>query len=1186
MDLFWDEPVEWNGEALGYLINCTVDGLSEPIAEVPATTRFYSFSVKSGSVSCAVAAHNEPKLETFSEVVTIDSSELRPLVRLFAIDSNNNVFSISNWSCSSSQLLTRAKRQTPPLLAITEQSIAYIGNDLYSIRKDFDSVQPSLLRLDPNNVENILHKVSIGGEIGKVDAVTSDWVANRLLFVSTAHVMQLPLDAIQSLSAITPRRIMNLSSGAGDAKQLLYDPFSNTGFLLTKNGSLFALDLNTGMEENMALRLECLKSETVSWMMADFAWNLASLPAIYVLTWNGMIRVDLTSSKCEEIKFEWEKFGEKGLKSILSFAIADKLYIFVTSSMLVVYELGSSTATPIAINGSPLKQILVATQSTQPFPERSCFILPPASEIKFTVQNEERSGALISITEPELPNVCPDISLPPTQYEIHFRRRGSDKIRNIHSISNVLHVENGILDKEADYDISVSWFNRYTPVSEASATQMLRTGYGFPSSPQDPAAFALTPDVVLLYWKLPAKTNAPVPEIKYMISQLSATQLSPSAIGAQQFEGTDYASMPTDVVSCLNDPCSAKISNLRPSTDYKFWVRAIHESHLNMQFVDDAEGNSVEASVRTKDIAGTLRLDNITGTAVVLRWNSLDPESYPRRISIQYRIVGTNAIWKSPHNASFEGSAKSVAVVVRALHSATTYDYRFAAEYVDSYRYANYDYSYNETFLQISQQFRTKSGTPSAPASIRLVQEHNEWIVRWEKPLNDGGSPITSYALEFRPNENVEWEIAERGLEGGCLWWKPLRINFLVECAEFRIRAANSEGFGAYAYSKHHSDRLGESRTHSLWIIIITLLIAILLLTAVIAVLFIYYQRNDRRRSKIRLQDISLHDYTNSIKRNIWPPQVINDLKTIPRVPKNNISLLRIIGKGGFGEVYEGVAGGLPQSPAEAIRVAVKVQISNTNYFNQLQVMSFVKNGGKPEKPQFCPDEIFAIVERAWIYDPEERPRFADLLPDLEALRGCPLYQEDKPYPPNCSSLRTDSNFELSFNSNISRGESGRSGSVRFDKSDNPSAKKQGRPSILRSLRRERPRPPPILADLEASNRRSKSVNSVTSDIDSFTRGQVILFLPLFISISDKLNYYDEGFDNSAFISSDCYEVPKKSHSKKLQKNRRKQRAPESSNRSPISSSSTSPHSSPRTPSSGDSDIPSIYIRPARVSRV
>lgn len=35
----------------------------------------------------------------------------------------------------------------------------------------------------------------------------------------------------------------------------------------------------------------------------------------------------------------------------------------------------------------------------------------------------------------------------------------------------------------------------------------------------------------------------------------------------------------------------------------------------------------------------------------------------------------------------------------------------------------------------------------------------------------------------------------------------------------------------------------------------------------------------------------------------------------------------------------------------------------------------------------------FAIVERAWTYDPEERAQFADLLPELETLRGCPFYQ-------------------------------------------------------------------------------------------------------------------------------------------------------------------------------------------------
>lgn len=46
-------------------------------------------------------------------------------------------------------------------------------------------------------------------------------------------------------------------------------------------------------------------------MMSDFSWNRAVLSSIYVLTWNGMIRVELTAYKCEEIKFNWGEFGGK-----------------------------------------------------------------------------------------------------------------------------------------------------------------------------------------------------------------------------------------------------------------------------------------------------------------------------------------------------------------------------------------------------------------------------------------------------------------------------------------------------------------------------------------------------------------------------------------------------------------------------------------------------------------------------------------------------------------------------------------------------------------------------------------------------------------------------------------------------------------------------------------------------------
>ncbi len=54
----------------------------------------------------------------------------------------------------------------------------------------------------------------------------------------------------------------------------------------------------------------------------------------------------------------------------------------------------------------------------------------------------------------------------------------------------------------------------------------------------------------------------------------------------------------------------------------------------------------------------------------------------------------------------------------------------------------------------------------------------------------------------YRPNATAEWEIAERGLAGDLFWWRPSRINFDPMRCEFRVRAANSEGFGQYAYSK------------------------------------------------------------------------------------------------------------------------------------------------------------------------------------------------------------------------------------------------------------------------------------------------------------------------------------------------------------------------------------------------
>jgi hypothetical protein len=89
-----------------------------------------------------------------------------------------------------------------------------------------DTTQPFLVLLDINDVSNVLHKVSINGEFSQISAMTSDWVANRLLLVGNQDLMQISLEGLQGQTVVTPKQLINLSVGAQDAKQLTFDPFT------------------------------------------------------------------------------------------------------------------------------------------------------------------------------------------------------------------------------------------------------------------------------------------------------------------------------------------------------------------------------------------------------------------------------------------------------------------------------------------------------------------------------------------------------------------------------------------------------------------------------------------------------------------------------------------------------------------------------------------------------------------------------------------------------------------------------------------------------------------------------------------------------------------------------------------------------------------------------------------------
>lgn len=52
-----------------------------------------------------------------------------------------------------------------------------------------------------------------------------------------------------------------------------------------------------------------ITSPFIMMIFSEFAWNQATSPRIYALTWNGMITIDTQARKCDELQIDWSKFG-------------------------------------------------------------------------------------------------------------------------------------------------------------------------------------------------------------------------------------------------------------------------------------------------------------------------------------------------------------------------------------------------------------------------------------------------------------------------------------------------------------------------------------------------------------------------------------------------------------------------------------------------------------------------------------------------------------------------------------------------------------------------------------------------------------------------------------------------------------------------------------------------------------
>ena len=51
-----------------------------------------------------------------------------------------------------------------------------------------------------------------------------------------------------------------------------------------------------------------------------------------------------------------------------------------------------------------------------------------------------------------------------------------------------------------------------------------------------------------------------------------------------------------------------------------------------------------------------------------------------------------------------------------------------------------------------------------------------------------------------------------------------------------------------------------------------------------------------------------------------------------------------------------------------------------------IDVMSFIKRGGRLIRPEHCPEEVYTIMRLCWADEPRDRPMFKQLLEQLTKL--------------------------------------------------------------------------------------------------------------------------------------------------------------------------------------------------------
>ncbi|KAK4016061.1 hypothetical protein OUZ56_031022 [Daphnia magna] len=977
----WSPPAKSNGELAGYRVtycretsesqhrdcqNANVSpSATEFVARNVGTDDYYVFTVK---------AFTEVGYGPETRTLEVSTSIETPIPHLVIFTSNLLwLADLDNHASLNQSVAKRAISVPSPPVAV-----ALINHDrkVYWIDTQGDFYSHDLRSDD---IKKIHHLNGTG------ESLTIDWVSRHAYWsqreMGVSSVYQLDLNKKTDEYA-TPQLVLR---DPRMVRLVEVDPFSSRLIWVSDNhngtGTLMTTDIRGGQNRIFfnnpqycgvnSLRNNTLTPPLALQTITTIDWSDTHKPRLIWTAHNDDIwssdlkgcfstpelssseikrtgRWPISSLAADRTHFYWTDVKERRVHKMRRLSsILDRNKFLAQSGSISAFASRSEVLVELA----NVYKVVTFSTNFQPLPDVEC--LAPSSypyNVKFV--NSTHDSLTLSMPMPQRPAKCNGMTMAPPTYHLYYGEIRPNQTGGCrHNLSQCLTETSNdsvvFLRKllpNTKYVVHVSITNHYMPVGNSlpnitlDNADIFSTQVGAPSKPREVVAIVTSPVSVRVQWLQPSSLNGI--NITYSVHWLSENKFG-SPIEGQLKLSEDVEDQAGPFRYFID------ITSLTANTTYAFMVRAYSS---NGQF-----NQSDFVTTTTFENPKALVMRNVSSTSVLLEWKSPNNTNITRHILLC--SVSKQGIWKEIEHWSDTKPDHTYNFSAIELSPKTSYSFRLKLEY--SPLKTSFLWPADDDGILLT----TKGNVPDQPLSPRANKIVDNLIELWWGTRASNDYPILRYVLEMRCVEDPVFldrhdNETDSGITKTAIFpntqssWKPIyngTDNFYIvpnlkpgPRYQFRVQAFNEMG----ASEVSDASPIFQTTSNNTNITMIVLVSALIAFCSVMTIFLFYVCRRTQFQGKKAGGNMSSHPIGGSemtdlatlrelprresfIQQNnaiygVGDGDVDQELALLPHIRFEDLLITKFLGRGAFGEVFEGTTCNLPGSNQYHTKVAVK----------------------------------------------------------------------------------------------------------------------------------------------------------------------------------------------------------------------------------------------------------------------